>query len=193
MDESLAINRALDALGGFVKRTGVTNGARGLSDPQVYRRQQFLAIDPATRKHLELTHAQGQNPRATLLATLDACATSMGSRMLARWILAPLVDVDAILTRQNVIAALLPEHARRDAMREILRGSFDLERIARRRCAFAAPRRGISLRCAARSRCFVRCGSWRFPRWRFYSSASATSARCSTICIERWRRIRRRN
>jgi DNA mismatch repair protein MutS len=147
MDESLAINRALDALGGFVKRTGVTNGARGLSDPQVYRRQQFLAIDPATRKHLELTHAQGQNPRATLLATLDACATSMGSRMLARWILAPLVDVDAILTRQNVIAALLPEHARRDAMREILRGSFDLERIAQKvRFRRAAPRDLASLR-----------------------------------------------
>jgi DNA mismatch repair protein MutS len=147
MDESLAINRALDALGGFVKRTGVTNGARGLSDPQVYRRQQFLAIDPATRKHLELTHAQGQNPRATLLATLDACATSMGSRMLARWILAPLVDVEAILTRQNVIAALLPEHARRDAMREILRGSFDLERIAQKvRFRRAAPRDLASLR-----------------------------------------------
>jgi DNA mismatch repair protein MutS len=147
MDESLAINRALDALGGFVKRTGVSNGARGLSDPQVYRRQQFLAIDPATRKHLELTHAQGQNPRATLLATLDACATSMGSRMLARWILAPLVDVEAILTRQNVIAALLPEHARRDAMREILRGSFDLERIAQKvRFRRAAPRDLASLR-----------------------------------------------
>jgi DNA mismatch repair protein MutS len=147
MDESLAINRALDALGGFVKRTGVTNGARGLSDPQVYRQQQFLAIDPATRKHLELTHAQGQNPRATLLATLDACATSMGSRMLARWILAPLVDVEAIFTRQNVIAALLPEHARRDAMREILRGSFDLERIAQKvRFRRAAPRDLASLR-----------------------------------------------
>jgi DNA mismatch repair protein MutS len=147
MDESLAINRALDALGGFVKRTGVSNGARGLSDPQVYRRQQFLAIDPATRKHLELTHAQGQNPRATLLATLDACATSMGSRMLARWILAPLVDVEPILTRQNAIAALLPEHARRDAMREILRGSFDLERIAQKvRFRRAAPRDLASLR-----------------------------------------------
>jgi DNA mismatch repair protein MutS len=147
MEESLAINRALDALGGFVRRTGVTNGAQGLSDAQVYRRQQFLAIDPATRKHLELTNAQGQNPRATLLATLDACATSMGSRMLARWILAPLVDVEAILKRQDVIAALLPEHARRDAMREILRGSFDLERIAQKvRFRRAAPRDLASLR-----------------------------------------------
>ena len=147
MDESLAIDRALAALGSFVKRTGVANGAPELSSPQVYRLAQLLFIDPATRKHLELTHAQGQNPRATLLATLDLCATSMGSRMLARWILAPLVDVQEILARQNVIAALLPEHARREAMREILRGCFDLERIAQKvRFRRATPRDLASLR-----------------------------------------------
>jgi DNA mismatch repair protein MutS len=132
LDESLAIHRALDALGAFVKRTGVTNGERGLSEPQLYRRQQFLALDPSTRKHLELTRAQGQNPRATLLATLDVCATSMGSRMLTRWILAPLVEVGTITARQEIVAATAGEHARREALREILRGVFDLERIAQK-------------------------------------------------------------
>ena len=75
IEESPAIHRALDALGAFVKRTGVTNGERGLGAPQLYRRQEFLVLDPATRKHLELTRAQGANPHATLLATLDLCAT----------------------------------------------------------------------------------------------------------------------
>ena len=147
MDESLAIHRALEALAAFVKRTGVTNGARGPSEPQLYRRQQFLSLDPATRKHLELTRAQGQNPRATLLATLDACATSMGSRMLARWILAPLVDRQAIVARQDAVAALLAEHSRRDLIREILKGAFDLERIAQKvRFRRAMPRDLGSLR-----------------------------------------------
>ena len=114
MDESLAIHRALEALDAFVKRTGVTNGAGGQAEPNLYRRRQFLALDPATRKHLELTRAQGQNPRATLLATLDACATSMGSRMLARWILAPLVDAHEIARRQDAVSALVAEHARRE-------------------------------------------------------------------------------
>ncbi len=132
LDESFAIHRAVDALGAFVKRTGVSNGERGLGEPQLYRRQQFLALDPSTRKHLELTRAQGQNPRATLLATLDVCATSMGSRMLTRWILAPLVEVDAITARQDIVAATAAEHARREALREILRGVFDLERIAQK-------------------------------------------------------------
>ncbi len=145
--ESLAVHRALEALAAFVSRTGVTNGERGLSEPQLYRRRQFLAIDAATRKHLELTQAQGQNPRATLLATLDLCATSMGSRMLARWILAPLVDAQRIGTRQDAIAALLEEHARRGAIREALKGAFDLERIAQKiRFRRATPRDLASLR-----------------------------------------------
>jgi DNA mismatch repair protein MutS len=147
IDESLAIHRALEALAAFVARTGVARGESGPSEPRLYRRRQFLALDPATRKHLELTRAQGQNPRATLLATLDACATSMGSRMLARWILAPLVDLAAITARQDAVAALLREHTRRATIREILKGAFDLERIAQKaRFRRAAPRDLASLR-----------------------------------------------
>ncbi|HEY1654096.1 MAG TPA: DNA mismatch repair protein MutS [Candidatus Tumulicola sp.] len=155
-DESLAIARALDALGSFVKRAGVANalrpapadaGSGAMKRPELYRRQAFLALDPATRKHLELTRSQGQNPRATLLATLDRCATSMGSRMLARWILAPLIDREKLAARQDAVAVLLAEHARRDAMRELLKGSFDLERIGQKvRFRRALPRDLASLR-----------------------------------------------
>jgi DNA mismatch repair protein MutS len=129
MDESLAIHRALEALDAFVARTGVTNGAGGQAAPHLYRRRQFLALDPATRKHLELTRAQGQNPRATLLATLDACATSMGSRMLAR------------------------------AARPCARSSRgpSISNGSRRRYVSGARPRAISRRCAGRSACFGRC------------------------------------
>ena len=160
LDESLAIHRALDALGAFVKRTGIANVLRGgtkpagddsrdggLSRPHFYRRQAFLALDPSTRKHLELARAQGQNPRATLLATLDRCATSMGSRLLGRWIAAPLVERERIIARQNGVQALLDEHARREAAREVLKGCFDLERIAQKvRFRRAMPRDLASLR-----------------------------------------------
>jgi DNA mismatch repair protein MutS len=147
LEESLAIHRAMEALGAFVARSGVTNGERGAIDPRLYRRRQFLALDPATRKHLELTTAQGQNPHATLLATLDRCATTMGSRLLARWILAPLVDRDAIAQRQDAVARLVEEHVRRETIREILKGAFDLERIAQKiRFRRATPRDLASLR-----------------------------------------------
>lgn len=147
VEESVAMHRALEALRAFVERTGVTNGEGGPIQPQLYRRRHFLVLDPSTRKHLELTRAQGQNPRATLVATLDACATAMGSRLLARWILAPLVDREAIESRQNAVAVLLDEHSRRGAIREILRGAFDLERIAQKvRFRRATPRDLGSLR-----------------------------------------------
>ena len=158
LDESLAIHRALDALSAFVKRTGIATSLRAvkageeppegaLRNPHVYRRQAFLALDPSTRKHLELTRAQGQNPRATLLATLDRCATSMGSRLLGRWIAAPLVERERIVARQDGVQAFLDEPARREAVREILKGCFDLERIAQKvRFRRALPRDLASLR-----------------------------------------------
>ena len=147
IEESQAIHRALDALNAFVKRTGIFNGERGLGAPQLYRRQEFLVLDPATRKHLELTRAQGANPHATLLATLDLCMTAMGSRMLTRWILAPLVRQDAIAQRQEMVGALLVEHSQRQSLRDILRGAFDLERIAQKvRFRRATPRDLASLR-----------------------------------------------
>ena len=145
--EAGAVHRALGVLAAFVKRTSVSASVSALRAPSFYRRQTFLALDHATRKHLELTKAQGQNPRATLLATLDRCATAMGSRMLARWILAPLVDRDAIAARHDAVQTLIDEHARRDAVRELLAGCFDLERIAQK-VAFrrALPRDLASLR-----------------------------------------------
>lgn len=147
LDESLAMHRALDALVGFVRRVGVGASETPLSAPQFYRHQTFLALDPNTRKNLELTKALGANPKATLLATLDKCATSMGSRLLARWILAPLVDRTAIAQRMDAVQALIDEHVRRESMQELLRGCFDLERITQKvRFKRAFPRDLASLR-----------------------------------------------
>ncbi len=146
LDESMAVHRALDALAGFVKRTALS-GWTLLFTPQLYRSRHLLALDPSTRKHLELTKAQGENPRATLLATLDACATAMGSRTLSRWIVGPLVDVAAIEARQRCVELLLEEHSRRTSLRELLGGCFDLERIVQRvRFRRATPRDLASLR-----------------------------------------------
>ena len=153
LDEALAMHRALDTLVGFVRRSGVdpSNGAgqtkTPLNPPQFYRHRTFLSLDPNTRKNLELIRAVGANPKATLLATLDKCATSMGSRLLARWILAPLVEPSAIAARQDAVAALIAEHVRRESMQELLRGCFDLERISQKvRFKRALPRDLASLR-----------------------------------------------
>ena len=130
-EECAAIHRALDALYDFIKRTQMT-ARDALRAPEFYRQQTFLALDAQTRKHLELTKALGANPKATLLATLDRCRSAMGSRMLSRWLLAPLVDRAAIAVRADAVGYLIEEYPRRLRLQELLAGCFDLERIAQK-------------------------------------------------------------
>jgi DNA mismatch repair protein MutS len=148
LDASLAMHRALDALGAFVRRVSVQQGGReAFRETQYYRQATFLALDPNTRKHLELTRALGANARATLLATIDRTRTAMGSRLLGRWVLAPLVSIDAIAARADCVEALSGDAARRLALQDVLHGCFDLERIAQKvRFRRALPRDLGSLR-----------------------------------------------
>ncbi len=155
-DASLAMHRALDALSAFVRRVSVLrepqeklqHGAgAALREAQFYRQATFLALDPNTRKHLELTKALGANPRATLLATIDRTRTAMGSRLLGRWLLAPLVSAEAIGARADCVERLVRDGARRLALQDVLHGCFDLERIAQKvRFRRVLPRDLASLR-----------------------------------------------
>jgi len=144
LDESLAMQRAL---GAFVRRVGF-NAERGiLREPEFYRSRTFVALDANTRRHLDLTKPSGANPKATLLATVDRCRTAMGSRLLARWILAPLVDRLAIESRADRVEALVRDYPARAALQDLLAGAFDLERIAQKvRFRRAMPRDLGSLR-----------------------------------------------
>ena len=148
LDAALAMHRALDALGAFVKRVSVQQaGAASLREATFYRQATFLALDANTRKNLELTKALGANPRATLLATIDRTRTAMGSRLLGRWLLAPLVDAGAIGARADCVEALVRDSARRLALQDVLHGCFDLERIAQKvRFRRVLPRDLASLR-----------------------------------------------
>jgi DNA mismatch repair protein MutS len=148
LDASLAMHRALDALGAFVRRVSLQQGSgQALREAEFYRQATFLALDPNTRKHLELTKALGANARATLLATIDRTRTAMGSRLLGRWLQAPLVSAEAIALRLDCVEAFVRDAARRLALQDVLHGCFDLERIAQKvRFRRALPRDLASLR-----------------------------------------------
>lgn len=147
LDESQAMRRAFEALGAFVRRVGFTTSSGALRAPAYYRAHTFLALDANTRRHLDLTKSQGQNPKATLLATVDRCKTSMGSRLLGRWLLAPLVDEAAIAERADRVEALVTDYPSRASLQELLGGVFDLERITQKvRFRRAQPRDLGSLR-----------------------------------------------
>lgn len=147
-DESLAIRRTLEALATFVRRVGVPQGTGdAFRPPEYYSQNAFLALDANTRKHLELHRALGSNAKATLLATIDRTRTAMGSRLLARWLSAPLIDAAGINARADCVATFVTDGGRRAAISDVLHACFDLERIAQKiRFRRALPRDLNSLR-----------------------------------------------
>jgi len=147
LDEARAMRAALAVLSAFARSVGIAREESFARTPEPYRAHGFLALDAATRRHLDLLRAQGANAKATLLATIDRARTGMGSRALARWIAAPLLDEAAIGARADAVQTLLGDYSRRTELQALLGGAFDLERIAQKvRFRRALPRDLASLR-----------------------------------------------
>ena len=77
-----------------------------------YSCDERLAIDPATRRSLELVATIRDGRReGSLLGTLDRTVTCLGARLLADWLGAPLTDVAAIDARLDAVAELVADAA----------------------------------------------------------------------------------
>ncbi|HTY79589.1 MAG TPA: DNA mismatch repair protein MutS [Candidatus Bathyarchaeia archaeon] len=104
-----------------------------------------LMLDPTAVATLELfERAQDRSARGSMLAVLDRTVTPMGARTLRQWLLRPLVDVEGITRRQDAVAALVAEPARRAALRQELRGIGDLERLSSRAALGVAHARDLT-------------------------------------------------
>ena len=104
---------------------------------------QYLRIDAASRRNLELELSANGQRANSLLDLLDVCACGMGSRMLLRWLRAPLRDADTLRARYQAIGALIDTGAAR-TLREALRGLADIERITTRIALRSARPRDLS-------------------------------------------------
>ena len=99
----------------------------------VYTDRQYMELDLATRRNLELVESmRAKEKRGTLLWVLDKTKTAMGARLLRSWILRPLVSVGAIRRRQGAISDLVGEYVLREELRDILSRVLDLERLCAR-------------------------------------------------------------
>ena len=97
---------------------------------QTYHTRQFMVLDEATRRNLELTATlQEGKKRGSLLGVLDRTVTAMGGRMLRHWIHYPLIDQEQILKRQAAVAELVDDSLQRIELIEALDGVYDLERL----------------------------------------------------------------
>jgi DNA mismatch repair protein MutS len=91
-----------------------------------------MLIDPATRRHLDLVVGSGSDARASLLGVLARTRTSMGSRLLASRVCAPLVDVEEIKRRLDRVESLVRRASPRVELQESLAGIGDIERIVQK-------------------------------------------------------------
>lgn len=88
-----------------------------------------LALDRFTIRNLELVVPLNEGGRS-LVQALDRCISPMGSRLLKRWIVFPLLDLEAIHQRQEVVQALLEDADSTDLLADQLGRAGDLERLA---------------------------------------------------------------
>jgi DNA mismatch repair protein MutS len=107
-----------------------------------------LAIDPATRRSLELTCTIRDGRReASLLGTLDRTVTCLGARLLADWLSAPLVDVSAINARLDAVAELVADATLTAQLRDALKQIYDIQRLLARVATGRASPRDLAFVC----------------------------------------------
>ncbi len=115
-----------------------------LSIPQIKFPYESLIIDYQTKKNLEITQTQRENNYVgSLLWSIDRTFTSMGARCLRRWIESPLIKINEIRKRQNLIQNFVESKELRINAQNLLRAMGDLERLAGRACAGQASARDL--------------------------------------------------
>ncbi len=97
---------------------------------RVYDESSFMALDAASRRSLEITEKMRvREKKGSLLGVLDKTKSSVGARLLRRWLEKPLLNCTAIKHRQDAIKDFIGDPIMRDTVREILSDTQDLERI----------------------------------------------------------------
>ncbi|HUT20199.1 MAG TPA: DNA mismatch repair protein MutS [Anaerolineae bacterium] len=113
-----------------------------------YSSSEYMTLDPATRRNLELTQTIREGrARGSLLGVLDATATATGGRLLRQWINQPLLDLSRLHARLDMVEAFQQDTALRARIRSLLKGVSDLERLVGRVVQrIAGPRDVVGIR-----------------------------------------------
>lgn len=139
--------RAAGAIIQYLSETQKT-ALRQLSSLKTYSTSEFMPLDPATRRNLELSETiRGRERKSSLLWVLDHTRTPMGGRLLYRWVHQPLIKIDEINRRLDAVEALFKDTIIRAKVRELLKQASDLERLVGRvRQGIATPRDLVGIR-----------------------------------------------
>ena len=104
-----------------------------LSKINYYASDRFMALDPQTKRNLELVASmQSGRQEGSLVGILDCTHTPMGARLLRKWLLRPLRNVAEINKRLDAVEAFTTSDFLRGRIREALQPVGDLERLTAR-------------------------------------------------------------
>lgn len=119
-----------------------------LSHLSTYSTENFMVMDPQTRRNLELVQSSRRGDAAgSLIRVIDMTQTAMGGRLFRRWIGKPLLDLKELLKRQGFIAGFHSDAIVRAETIALLRDIADLERLVNRvRSGNISPKELVTLR-----------------------------------------------
>jgi DNA mismatch repair protein MutS len=140
---------AIRAAGGILQYLKETDSEalRLLTNLRVYSTAEYMTLDSATRRNLELTETFDGDLRGSLLGTLDETITPMGKRLIRQWVSQPLLDEARINKRLEGVESLFRNSMRRADLRSKLKPLADIERLTNRILAnHALPRDLVALR-----------------------------------------------
>lgn len=110
-----------------------------------YSSSSTMEIDEATRRSLEINYTlRGNKREGSLLGTIDRTVSAVGARLLSSWLSDPLMDIDRINRRQSAVEELVNNPQICEAVRSVLGGIYDIERLLTRVSANRATPRDLS-------------------------------------------------
>jgi len=123
-----------------------------LTSLATYTQDEFMVLDAATRRNLELTETiRLVEVQGSLLSVLDHTVTPMGKRQIRQWVSKPLLNLEAIRYRQECVKLLTENGMQRAELRAAMRPLGDLERLTGRIISGSAlPRDLVALRSTLR-------------------------------------------
>ena len=118
-----------------------------LTSLRFYSLSEFMTLDAATRRNLELDQTLRGERRGSLLGVLDSTITPMGKRLMHQWVSQPLLQAEKIRKRQEGVQFFFEKGMLRAELRAALKPLADLERLVNRAIAGQAqPRDLIAMR-----------------------------------------------
>jgi DNA mismatch repair protein MutS len=145
-----SLGLAVRAAGALVQYLTETQPAalKLLSGLSTYSLDEFMTLDAATRRNLELTETiRSGGVEGSLLSVVDHTVTPMGKRLMRQYVSKPLLDILAIRKRQEGVQYLVQNGFLRAELRAALKPLADLERLINRViAAHAGPRDLVAIR-----------------------------------------------